>query len=70
MEYLGQIVTVKVRSMCRCGDCVEVTNAKPEKVKGPEFWHKSSKKIPTKKNQLNVLYCNAINELVLFSDTI
>ena len=33
-------VTVKVRSMCRCGDCVGgATNAKPEKEKGSEFWH-------------------------------
>ena len=32
-------VTVKVRSMCRCGDCIEDINAKPEKQKGSEFWH-------------------------------
>ena len=25
--------------MCRCGDCVEATNAKPEKENGLEFWH-------------------------------
>ena len=26
--------------MCsRCGDCIEAINAKPEKVKGLEFWH-------------------------------
>ena len=32
-------LTVKVRRKCRCGDCVEATNAKPEKEKGVEFWH-------------------------------
>ena len=25
--------------MCRCGDCVEATDAKLEKQKGLEFWH-------------------------------
>ena len=38
IESLGQIVTVRVRNTCRCGNCVEATNAKPEKEKGPEFW--------------------------------
>ena len=40
LQCLGQIVTVKVRSMCsRCGDCIEATNAKTEIEKGLEYWH-------------------------------
>ena len=44
--------------MCsRCGDCIEATNAKTEKEKGPEYWHSIGKVV-----KMFLMYCRAYIE--------